>query len=73
VFDSFYQVDGDDTRKHGGAGLGLAISKKIIEMHGGRIKVTSRVGIGSTFDFYIPLSKVYNAENEVTGQSEEGS
>jgi len=69
VFDSFYQVDGDDTRKHGGAGLGLAISKKIIEMHGGRIKVTSRVGKGSTFDFFIPLSKVYDAENEVSGQS----
>jgi len=54
VFDRFYQVDGSATRRFGGAGLGLAIAKRIVESHGGEIWVESEVGHGSRFIFTLP-------------------
>jgi signal transduction histidine kinase len=55
IFEQFQQVDGSVTRKKGGTGLGLTISKKIIELHGGRIWVESEPGRGSTFRFTLPV------------------
>ncbi len=56
IFRSFEQVDGSDERSFAGAGLGLAISKTLIEMHGGEISVKSQPGEGAAFTFNIKAS-----------------
>lgn len=55
IFKEFQQADGGTQRQHGGAGLGLAISRKFVELHGGHIWAESRVGQGSTFTFSLPI------------------
>ncbi|MNK75159.1 Alkaline phosphatase synthesis sensor protein PhoR [compost metagenome] len=63
LFERFYQVDPSTTRVHGGAGLGLPISKALIESHGGRIGVRSQVNEGSTFWFALPLESRANSDS----------
>ncbi len=64
IFDKFTQADGSTTRVYGGTGLGLTISKHIIEMMGGRMRVRSKLGEGSTFGFRVPLPVDKHAKHE---------
>jgi signal transduction histidine kinase len=55
IFERFYQVESHLTRKHGGMGLGLSVSKMMVEMHGGRIWAESVEGRGSNITFLLPI------------------
>ncbi|HKJ22080.1 MAG TPA: ATP-binding protein, partial [Gammaproteobacteria bacterium] len=55
VFDRFYQVEKNERDRAGGAGLGLAIAKRIVGLHGGDIHVQSRLNAGTAFSFCIPV------------------
>jgi PAS domain S-box-containing protein len=57
VFERFYQVDGSMSRRYGGAGLGLALVKQVVEAHGGSVSVQSELLKGSTFTVSLPTSK----------------
>ncbi len=54
IFDRFYQVDVTPTRKYSGLGIGLTLVKEIVEAHGGRVGVESKLEVGSTFYFTLP-------------------
>lgn len=66
IFDSFRQVDGGHTRKAGGAGLGLAIAKQLVTLHGGKIWVESALDQGSTFFVTIPFGHLHVEDGKVT-------
>jgi signal transduction histidine kinase len=65
IFERFYQVDGTSRRRFGGAGIGLAIVKRIIDAHDGNIWVESEVNQGSTFYFSLPKSLEPTEEAEL--------
>ncbi len=62
VFEEFYQVDPSLRRQHGGAGLGLAISKRFVEAHHGRIWVESTSGVGTRFAFALSVAERATAQ-----------
>ena len=65
VFERFRQADSGVTREHGGLGLGLAITRHLVEMHGGTIEVSSRGrGGGATFRVKLPLMIVHRGERD---------
>jgi len=71
IFQEFTQVDSSTTRKTGGTGLGLPISRRLIEMHGGRLWAESKgiEGEGSTFTIYLPIeAKIEETEPDTKGK-----
>ena len=62
IFEQFYRVDSSRTRATGGAGLGLTIAKRLVDAHGGEIKVASIVNSGSTFTISLPASEVRESD-----------
>jgi signal transduction histidine kinase len=57
IFNKFYQVDSSLTREHGGTGLGLAIVQGIVQEHGGKVSVDSKIGHGTTFTILLPKNQ----------------
>ncbi len=63
IFESFEQGEGSTARKYGGTGLGLAVTKQLVELHGGNIWVRSTPGVGSRFMFALSISSEPVADN----------
>jgi signal transduction histidine kinase/ligand-binding sensor domain-containing protein/DNA-binding response OmpR family regulator len=65
VFDRFYQVDQSQTREYEGSGIGLALTKELVELHHGTISVRSEVGKGTEFTVRLPLGREHLKDDEV--------
>jgi len=65
IFDRFYQVDDSHTREHEGTGIGLALTKELVDLHKGKIEVESDEGKGSTFRLIFPLGKDHLRPEEI--------
>jgi signal transduction histidine kinase/ligand-binding sensor domain-containing protein/DNA-binding response OmpR family regulator len=70
IFDRFYQVSNSDSRDYEGSGIGLALTKELVELYKGKIHVDSEVGQGSTFTVVLPVSRAHFREDEIVAVSE---
>ena len=69
IFDRFYQIDNGQTRKHEGAGIGLALVKEFVQLHHGDIFVKSDPGAGSCFYIRLLLGRTHLADDEIVAQA----
>ncbi len=65
VFERFYQADESATRLQAGTGIGLALAKELVDLHGGALTVESEVGTGSTFTITLPLGRDHLASEQI--------
>jgi PleD family two-component response regulator len=65
IFDRFYQVDGSHTRENEGTGIGLALTKELVELHKGKIQAESKEGEGTTFRVLLPFGKEHLKPEEI--------
>jgi DNA-binding response OmpR family regulator len=65
IFQRFYRVEKDSTTSTSGAGIGLALTRDLVELHYGKIVVSSTVHQGTTFSIYLPIGKTHLKESEV--------
>jgi signal transduction histidine kinase/ligand-binding sensor domain-containing protein/DNA-binding response OmpR family regulator len=71
IFDRFYQVDGSHTREQEGTGIGLSLTKELVELHKGKIEVESEEGKGTTVTISLPLGKEHLKPEEISKAEEE--
>ena len=71
IFDRFYQVDGSHTREQEGTGIGLALTKELIDLHKGKIEVESEESKGSIFRLIFPLGKDHLRAEEICQEEKE--
>ncbi|MFQ5566940.1 MAG: sensor histidine kinase, partial [Paracoccaceae bacterium] len=71
IFERFTQIESGARRKSGGSGLGLAICKQLVDMMGGRIRVESTTGTGSTFVVRVPLAAAVSEAEPTGGDADE--
>ena len=72
LFDRFYQVEEVASWSHEGTGIGLALVKELVELHGGDVSVTSRLGAGTTFSVTLPTGQAHLAEHGGRAEKEKG-
>ncbi len=73
IFNAFEQADGQINRSYGGTGLGLTITKQLVELHGGSINVESEPNVGSEFSFTLPLAAPHAANSALKEGATSGS
>lgn len=71
IFDRFYQVDASQTREQEGTGIGLSLTKELVELHGGSISVESQEGVGSTFKIELPVLSEADYSSAILGEETE--
>ncbi|MFK7936357.1 MAG: ATP-binding protein [Saprospiraceae bacterium] len=67
IFDRFYQADNSTTRRAEGTGIGLALTKQLVELLDGKIEVSSQIGVGTEFIVYLPIEDVLNQPSRYGG------
>ncbi len=70
IFDRFYQVDESSTREHEGSGIGLALTKELVQLHQGDIFVESKPGKGATFTVRLPMGRDHLTDKEIIAVSQ---
>ncbi|NJM85585.1 MAG: GAF domain-containing protein, partial [Leptolyngbyaceae cyanobacterium RM2_2_21] len=73
LFRPFQQIDASLTRRHEGTGLGLALTKRLAELHGGTVSFVSQLGEGSTFRVWLPLNELRETGRSITASVAAGS